>query len=574
MLEEYNNTFNVDLKLDTLEEIDLKDLPSNCFQCQEDLQTSWLFYQLRVCPHCRLHYSIRPSRRIASLVDSGTFQETDIWVRTFQSKQDKNHQYTKRLKDNIINTGLKEAVVTGICEIGGVKSVLVILDFGFLSGGISVAAGQKIVRAIENAIIKNLPCVTVLSSSGNRIQEGYSSLIQMVRVFTVVQKLKEANLPLISTLANPAFGQVLISVAMQSDVILAENGASIGLNMAESNTSVNTADYFLSAGQIDKITDRETLKYTLSTILHTLRPNTKLRYTADKKKQHSQVNVIETNSKPIANIRSDENTQRPNLDFYISSMFLNFIDISGDRVERDDQSIVCGICSIGGISVSVIGYNQTPLAAGFRKASRVVQMASKFALPIISFVDDSSVYPKIATSNVSSAISNMTDSMLTAEVPIVSVVLNCGGSEYGLPFSIANCLLIMEHAVLVSTNLIADSYISASDEAVEKLLSDQAKANGLVDDIIREPEGGSQNSPLLSAQMLKETLINTLRSFKIVKDPSYAQRRAERYYNGFRIGTPKVRGRFRNDFNAFRKGIKRGTKVLRGNKGSTLKFSK
>ena len=125
-------------------------------------------------------------------------------------------------------TGLREAVVTGICRIGGYKVVLGVMDNRFLMASMGSAAGEKITRAIELATRRKLPLVFFCASGGARMQEGIYSLMQMAKTSNAVARHSRQGLLYISVFTHPTTGGVTASFASQGDILLAEPGALIG----------------------------------------------------------------------------------------------------------------------------------------------------------------------------------------------------------------------------------------------------------------------------------------------------------------------------------------------------------
>ena len=156
--------------------------PEQCLDCGAELVNSPLYQRYRVCPRCRFHYSIPAMQRIDLLTDPGTFQETNQALVPVDplSFQD-NVSYRERLAEAQRLTGLIEAVVTGTANIGGMQAVVACMDFGFMTGSIGSAVGEKITAAAELALQRRLPFVLMATGGAPRIQEGVLSLMQLGR---------------------------------------------------------------------------------------------------------------------------------------------------------------------------------------------------------------------------------------------------------------------------------------------------------------------------------------------------------------------------------------------------------
>lgn len=248
-----------------------------CDNCKEIVYKKEVDKSLKVCPKCNYHFRISAEERIALLIDEGTFGETD---KDLYSNDPLNFKfvmkYKEKLKENERKTGKKDAVTTGTGEINGHQVVLAVLDFAFMGGSMGSIVGEKIVRAVEKAIEKNIPLIIVSSSGGARMQEGILSLMQMAKTSAAMAKLQEKKIPFISILTDPTFGGVTASFAMLGDIIIAEPKSLIGFagpRVIEQTIKQSLpegfqrAEFLLSHGMIDMIVERKNLKDALTKII-------------------------------------------------------------------------------------------------------------------------------------------------------------------------------------------------------------------------------------------------------------------------------------------------------------------
>jgi acetyl-CoA carboxylase carboxyl transferase subunit beta len=248
-----------------------------CDSCKEIVYRQEIERAGRVCPKCRYAFRISARDRLALLVDPGSFEERDAALATTDPL---GFRDTKRYRDRVKaareKTGLGEAVVCGLGRIGGIPAVLGVFEFGFLGGSMGSVVGEKLTRAIELAIDKSLPVITVSASGGARMQEGILSLMQMAKTAAALERLGRARLPFLSVLTDPTTGGVTASFAMLGDVILAEPRALIGFAgprvIAETirqplPDGFQRSEFLLEHGQIDLIVERRDLKETLRRIL-------------------------------------------------------------------------------------------------------------------------------------------------------------------------------------------------------------------------------------------------------------------------------------------------------------------
>ena len=213
--------------------------------------------------------SLTPSRRIALISDDKSFRELYAQVKT--GNPNSFPGYEKKVEANRLKTGQQDAVVTGTCRIGGVKTAVAVMDKRFLMGSMGIAVGEKITRLTEYAMKRKLPLIIFAASGGARMQEGLFSLMQMAKTTAAIEKFKDAGGLFISYLTNPT-----TSFASLGDIIIAEPGAlicfagprvieqTIGQKLPE---GFQHSEFLLEHGMIDMIVDRKDMKQTLSKIL-------------------------------------------------------------------------------------------------------------------------------------------------------------------------------------------------------------------------------------------------------------------------------------------------------------------
>ncbi|MDO5339810.1 MAG: acetyl-CoA carboxylase carboxyltransferase subunit beta [Eubacteriales bacterium] len=218
--------------------------------------------------------SLTPLRRIALISDDKSFRELYAQIKT--DNPNSFPGYEKKLDANRLKTGQQDAVVTGTCRIGGVKTAVAVMDKRFLMGSMGIAVGEKIARLTEYAMKRKLPLIIFAASGGARMQEGLFSLMQMAKTTAAIEKFKDAGGLFISYLTNPTTGGVSASFASLGDIIIAEPDAlicfagprvieqTIGQKLPE---GFQHSEFLLEHGMIDMIVDRKDMKDTLSKIL-------------------------------------------------------------------------------------------------------------------------------------------------------------------------------------------------------------------------------------------------------------------------------------------------------------------
>ncbi|MDD3087820.1 MAG: acetyl-CoA carboxylase, carboxyltransferase subunit beta [Candidatus Omnitrophica bacterium] len=266
----------------TIVRLKKKEIPdglwTKCEACSETLYNKTIEENLKVCPKCGHHFSLGAYERIRMLVDKDTFEEYD---KDMLSADPLDFKGPKTYKDKIAAdqkvTGLNDAVVSGQGQLNGRKLIIAVTDSRFIMGSMGSVVGEKITRAIENAIEKKLPLVIVSGSGGGaRMYEGMLSLMQMSKTCAALSYLRKARLPYISILTNPTMGGVMASFAGVGDIIMAEPKALIGFagpRVIEQTirqklpAGFQRSEFLLDHGLIDMIVPRKNMKDSVSKLL-------------------------------------------------------------------------------------------------------------------------------------------------------------------------------------------------------------------------------------------------------------------------------------------------------------------
>ena len=250
---------------------------AKCDECGHILYEGEVESNRGVCPHCGHHFPRPAHERIATLVDEGTFSETEAGISSGDPLRfDCGKPYPDTLERARERTGLDEAIVTGTAKIGGHPVAVGVMDFRFVGASMGSAVGEKIARAFELATDERRAVVMSVSSGGARMQEGMLSLMQMAKTSAAVARLGEAGLPYVSVLTNPTLGGVTASFATLADVIIAEPGALIGFTgprvieqtiREKLPKGFQTSEFLLEHGMIDAVVPRHEIPATVSLVL-------------------------------------------------------------------------------------------------------------------------------------------------------------------------------------------------------------------------------------------------------------------------------------------------------------------
>jgi acetyl-CoA carboxylase carboxyl transferase subunit alpha len=242
--------------------------------------------------------------------------------------------------------------------------------------------------------------------------------------------------------------------------------------------------------------------------------------------------------------------QRPYSLDYIELLFSDFQELHGDRSYADDASIVGGLARFNGSSVMVIGHQKgrdtrekiqrnfgMPRPEGYRKAMRLMRLAEKFSIPVLTFIDTPGAYPGIGAEErgQSEAIGRSLYVMAELKVPIVCTVIGEGGSGGALAIAVGDVIQMLQYATysVISPEGCASILWKSAERAPEAaetlgITASRLKTLGLIDKIVPEPPGGAHRDPSASAQNLKKALQEALRSLADKSVPQLIEERFER----------------------------------------------
>ncbi len=245
-----------------------------CDSCKEILYKEDVKNNFSVCPNCSKHFRLSARRRIAQVIDEGTFCEINENMQTLDPLNFSG--YIDKIKLLQEKTNIQEAIKTGTGKIDGMEVAIGVMDGNFMMGSMGSVVGEKISCLVDKAIEKKLPLILFCVSGGARMQEGIVSLMQMAKTSNSLAKLDDAGLLYISVLTDPTTGGVTASFAMLGDIILAEPDALIGFagprvieqTMKQSlPEGFQKSEFLLEHGFVDKIVERKDMKNTLAQIL-------------------------------------------------------------------------------------------------------------------------------------------------------------------------------------------------------------------------------------------------------------------------------------------------------------------
>ena len=530
-----------------------------CLYCEEPISDSHSYISARVCPYCRFHYTITARERIELLADRGTFKETHKYLSSVAPLSFAHRgRYGQLLSQDQNRTGLTEAAVTGRCKIDDGEVMLIVLDFTFMGGTMGSVVGEKVASALEAAAKGEIPVVAVVSGGGVRVQEGVLSLMQMAKTVTAANRLRDEGPPFIVILANPSTGQAYASFANLADVILAEPKSLIGLSplrtLREASTiplplDAHTAEAHVGHGLLDNVIDREAMRTRVAALLSILQGQKQEKAKQDKELRLELLktaNGVCTQVDPLDSLSAVRHSERPPASTYFRQMLDPFIELRGDRLNSDDRSVMAGVGYLAGQPVAVIGQQRRPLVEGeryhvypdgLRKAQRLIGLASRFKLPLVTLVDTQGADPGLEAEEqgIGNAIARTLSAMLDVPTPIVSVVIGEGGSEGALALGLADCILMQQYAVYspisMNHNLAGTFHEQLDREAADALMltAHDCVELGIADQVIPEPDGGSHLDPRNAGAALQGSIMRELTRLSKMSQGKLLKRRYTKF---------------------------------------------
>ena len=245
--------------------------------------------------------------------------------------------------------------------------------------------------------------------------------------------------------------------------------------------------------------------------------------------------------------------QRPYTLDYAAAICEEFFELHGDRMHADDSAIVGGLARIDGRPIVLIGHQKgrdtkervrrnygMPKPEGYRKALRLMRMAQRFKLPIVTLIDTPGAYPGVGSEerNQSEAIARNLFEMSMLEVPVVSAVIGEGGSGGALAIGVCDRLIMLQYGVysVISPEGCASILWKSADKkelAAEAMgiTADRLTKLGLIDEVLREPLGGAHRDPVAMADTLKQSLLKHLDELCALSTDALLARRQERLRN-------------------------------------------
>lgn len=251
-----------------------------------------------------------------------------------------------------------------------------------------------------------------------------------------------------------------------------------------------------------------------------------------KAKSESLTKSIFAKLSPWQIARVARHESRPYTQDYLDLIVPDFQELHGDRMYADDPAIIGGVGRIGGRACMFIGHQKgrdtkervrrnygMPKPEGYRKAQRLMRMAEKFKMPVITFIDTPGAYPGVGAEErgQSEAIAFSLYLMAGLKTPIISVVIGEGGSGGALAIGVCDKLLMLQYGIysVISPEGCASILWKSADKAEDaaeamRITADSLSGFGLVDEVLEEPLGGAHRNPRDAAEVIRNALVKSL----------------------------------------------------------------
>jgi acetyl-CoA carboxylase carboxyl transferase subunit beta len=240
-----------------------------CLGCRQTIWKADLEANLNVCPKCQYHFKISARQRLSLLLEPG-YELVDTGLRSTDPLNFTDvKSYKQRLKKAREETGLNDAIVNAVGQMGPHAVVVSAMEYGFIGGSMGAVVGETIARAVDRAREQKKPLIVVAASGGARMMEGVISLMQMAKISTALAQLDDVRVPYICVLTDPTTGGVTASFAMLGDLNIAEPGALIGFagpRVIEQTIrqklpeGFQRAEFLLEKGFLDAVVHRRDMK--------------------------------------------------------------------------------------------------------------------------------------------------------------------------------------------------------------------------------------------------------------------------------------------------------------------------
>ncbi|MFI8187646.1 carboxyl transferase domain-containing protein [Streptomyces sp. NPDC085946] len=328
-------------------------------------------------------------------------------------------------------TGEQESVVCGTADVGGVRAVLIAFEFGFLGGSLGERTGDRLEAAYAHAREHRLPVVPLVATGGSRMQEGMLALTQLQRVARQSVLTREAGLPQVAVVRDPTTGGGWATLGAGADVTLALPGAQVGfagsrVRPADADPAAYTAEAQVAAGAADAVVPPRELRETLGRWLRLL-----TRPSDEPAPPPEPLGAARPPATGWDAVRRARAPHRPRAGRYLDAYFTERVALSGDRCGGTDAGMLCGFGTHDGRTVAYAAQTGTATRpAGYRTAARLVRLADRLGIPVLTLVDTPGAANDAAAEQQGAgpAIADLFAAMAAVRTPVTTLVIGEGGS--------------------------------------------------------------------------------------------------------------------------------------------------
>ncbi|MEU2963528.1 carboxyl transferase domain-containing protein [Streptomyces ardesiacus] len=329
-------------------------------------------------------------------------------------------------------TGEEESVVCGTGRVEGTPAVLVSFEFGFLGGSLGHRTGDRIEAAYRYARAHRLPVVPLVATGGSRMQEGMLALTQLQRVARESALTRAAGLAQVAVVRDPATGGGWATLGAGADVVLALPGAQVGfagsrVRPPDADPAAYTAEAQVAAGSADAVVPPGELRTTLGRWLRLLTAPS-----ADPAPVPGPLGARDLPADGWEAVRRARAPGRPRAGAYLDAYFTDRVALSGDRCGgRDAEGMLCGFGTHAGRTVAYAAQTGTATRpAGYRTATRLVDLADRLGIPVLTLVDTPGAAndAEAERQGVGPAIADLFGAVASARTPVTTLVIGEGGS--------------------------------------------------------------------------------------------------------------------------------------------------
>ena len=431
-----------------------------CPKCNSQFEE---YNKYKTCINCGYNFKMESSERLKIICDDGTFNEIDV-----ENKDKQN------------------SIIIGTAKINGFDIAIGIMDSFYMAGSIGNYLIDKICYLIEYAKINKLPLIIFSASGGIRVQEGVKALVGMSKLSKVINTYKENGL-FISFLTNSTYGGLNASLSMLGDIIISESDCKIGFSGArvienelhqELPQNFQTTEFHYEKGLIDIVVSRDKEKDVISRILEQYNNTNKTKQKMDETfdfYNKTKISKLEL----IKNIRCERHIRPYQI---AKGIFSSLIEIHGDRISKDDNSIKCFLAKMNDMFVSIVYVDRRNdikenmktnfgmiNPEGYRKVNRFVKLSEKMNSPIVFFVDTPGANAgyEAEKNGQAIAIANLLQDISKIKVPIISFITGEANSGGAIGLITGDYLAMLEHSYL--SVISPEAYIDIIYKGKEKL---------------------------------------------------------------------------------------------------------